>query len=70
MSEIETQACEYCRFGLFVPTAYFRDAPGVVCRNEKVRCRRYPTEVQKLPTDWCGEYQPAIERGDFGAREG
>lgn len=50
-----TDTCKDCRFGIFIPTAYFKGEPGLVSRNEKVRCRRYPNEAQKLPTDWCGE---------------
>lgn len=23
---------------------------------EKPMCKRYPTEVEKKPKDWCGEY--------------
>lgn len=23
------------------------------------KCRRFPQDVVKRPTDWCGEYEPA-----------
>ena len=50
--------CETCRYGEFTPEVQFKDAPGLVARHAKVRCRRYPREIEKRPNDWCGEHTP------------
>lgn len=44
------ETCETCRFY----DARFR---GHVVSGA-MECRRYPTRVPKVWTDWCGEHQP------------
>jgi hypothetical protein len=60
MDEIQTEPaapvaeerCADCRFYRLPPTGAER-AIGMV----RGTCRRFPAALQKLPDEWCGEYQ-------------
>jgi len=53
------QSCDNCKF-------FERDVPdytrGTDTRRGRIpayACRRFPTEVAKMPDEWCGEWDQA-----------
>ena len=54
--------CATCRFAEIAPK--WRNGPHASkweAATDIFECRRLPVFYLKLPTDWCGEYQPKEE---------
>jgi len=55
----ETEKCENCRFWHGKPRT--GGEPYSPTGPTPHDCRRYPSRVSKVPDDWCGEWQAALE---------
>ena len=52
---MEIETCAGCRFSTEIRRATPREAPT----DEPITlCRRYPDQIDKDPSDWCGEWKP------------